>query len=270
MKKNGLEKLRKVRKLMRLKPQAVYWNVRKTILDMIKNEDLLQEFLSDQEKMVSSLKGTRFQSILSFPCLNDKDTSPQFDRHYFYHPAWAMRVLKEVTPEKHIDISSIISFVGDLSAFIPVECYEFHAPMIDLDGVNFGSVDLTNLPFETNSIESLSCMHVVEHIGLGRYGDNVDSEGDLKAASELQRVCRLGGHLLFVAPVAECSRLEFNAHRVYTVEMVLEMFPKMRLEEFALIPDKPEQGGLVRYANFSQVKDQRYACGCFHFIKDAG
>ncbi len=31
-------------------------------------------------------------------------------------------------------------------------------------------------------------MHVVEHVGLGRYGDPLDPDGDLKAIAELKRV----------------------------------------------------------------------------------
>jgi hypothetical protein len=36
-------------------------------------------------------------------------------------------------------------------------------------------------------------MHVVEHIGLGRYGDPIDPDGDLKAISELKRVVQKRG-----------------------------------------------------------------------------
>jgi hypothetical protein len=36
-------------------------------------------------------------------------------------------------------------------------------------------------------------MHVVEHIGLGRYGEPMDEQGDLKAIEELKRVLAPGG-----------------------------------------------------------------------------
>ncbi|NDC42314.1 MAG: DUF268 domain-containing protein, partial [Chitinophagia bacterium] len=56
------------------------------------------------------------------------------------------------------------------------------------------------LPFESDSIPSLSCMHTIEHVGLGRYGDQLDPQGDLKAIAELKRVVQPGGDLLFVTP----------------------------------------------------------------------
>jgi len=44
-------------------------------------------------------------------------------------------------------------------------------------------------------------MNVVEHVGLGRYGEPLDPEGDIKAMRELRRVLAPGGSLLFVVPV---------------------------------------------------------------------
>ena len=46
-------------------------------------------------------------------------------------------------------------------------------------------------------------MHVIEHIGLGRYGDEMDPDGDLKAIDELKRVLSRKGDLLFVVPVGK-------------------------------------------------------------------
>ena len=123
-----------------------------------------------------AVKNNRFSEIKSWPILNEKNLPPLFDRHYFYHPSWAARVLAEIKPEKHVDISSILRFVGDLSAFIPVDYYEYNVPEIKLSGLTLNKVDLLKLPFKDESIRSLSCMHVVEHVGLGRYGDEIDVE----------------------------------------------------------------------------------------------
>ena len=66
----------------------------------------------------------RFPSVIKYPILNEQYMSPNID-HYFYHPAWASRVLLEIKPEKHIDISSTINFVSHIYAFIPTEYYEY-------------------------------------------------------------------------------------------------------------------------------------------------
>jgi SAM-dependent methyltransferase len=118
-----------------------------------------------------------------------------------------------MAPAKHIDISGTLPFFFILSAFMPVEFYDFRTAPLHLSQLKCGSTDLTALHFSTGSVQSLSCMHTVEHVGLGRYGDPIDPDGDLKAIRELKRVLAPGGNLLFVVPVGKPS-VVFNAHRI--------------------------------------------------------
>jgi SAM-dependent methyltransferase len=136
-----------------------------------------------------------------------------------------------------------------------------------LDGLTSGRGDLHALPFADASVLSLSCMHTVEHVGLGRYGDPIDATGDLKAMKELARVLAPGGTLLFVVPVG-IPRIEFNAHRVYGYEQVLEGFSGLHLKEFSLIPDSWKKHGLIRNADPAMVASQYHGCGCFWFTKE--
>ena len=80
-----------------------------------------------------------------------------------------------------------------------------------------GQTDICALPFADGSIQSLSCMHVVEHVGLGRYGDPLDPMEIEWQCSELQRVLAPGGDLLFVVPVGK-PRIMYNAHRIYSYD----------------------------------------------------
>jgi len=154
--------------------------------------------------------------------LKDKETSLTFNRHYVYHLAWAARIMKRTLPDKHIDISSSIYFSTMVSAFIPTYFYEFRPMNLNLDGLYNREGNLTALPFRDDSIMSLSSMHVIEHIGLGRYGDPIDSDGDLKAVSELKRVMKIGGNLLIVVPVGK-PKVVFNAHRIYSYKNIVGM-----------------------------------------------
>ena len=210
---------------------------------------------------------TRFSSIQHFPILGeDVAKSLDFDRHYLYHQAWAARILAKLCPKKHIDISSKFEFGTIISAFIPFEYYEFRKPNIILDDYSSNDMDIVNLPFQSDSVESISCMHVIEHIGLGRYGDTLDYNGDIKAINELIRVTAKDGNILFVVPVGGTSTICFNAHRIYTYRQIIELFPNCILQEFALIENNGNNG-LIRNATEQDVNKETYGCGCFWFKK---
>lgn len=199
--------------------------------------------------------------------LRDATATTGFDRHYVFHTAWASRVIAETRPTQHVDIASSLYFVSSVSAFVPTRFIDFRPADLGLSGLVSEAGTLMQLPFANNSVESLSCMHVVEHVGLGRYGDPLDYDGDIKSARELARVVAPGGTLLFVVPISGQARIQFNAHRIYTYEQVLGLFPSLDLMEFSLIPDDGIKEGLIRHADPRLAADQRYGCGCFHFMK---
>lgn len=223
------------------------------------------EQLKKQEQ--STLKRFALDESMQSPYLDEATATTGFDRHYVYHPAWAARIIKQINPAKHIDISSTLHFCSILSAFIPVDFYDYRPANLVLNDLNSLAGDLLNLPFESNSIESISCMHTVEHVGLGRYGDPMDYDGDLKAISELKRVLAPNGTLLFVVPLGATDNIYFNAHRVYSKEHVLTLFKELELQEFTLIPEDEKDGGLVVNPNAGLLKKQTYGCGCFWFKK---
>ncbi len=207
------------------------------------------------------------KGVKLFP--NDATTQTNFDRHYIYHPAWAMRIISAAKPAVHVDISSTLHFCSMLSAVIPVKFYDYRPAALMLSDLTCDAADLTALSFEDDSISSLSCMHTVEHIGLGRYGDPLDYDGDLKAMKELARVLAVGGNLLFVVPVGNASVIHFNGHRVYQPDAIKAIFKAegLTLKEFVLIPEDAHDGGLVQHPDALLLAKQTYACGCFWYTK---
>jgi hypothetical protein len=202
-----------------------------------------------------------------WPILNEDTDQTAFDRHYTYHPAWACRVLRRTNPPVHYDFSSTLNFIAMASAWVPITFCDYRPAQLQLDGVCTRREDLTHLSFPDSSLDSVSCMHVLEHVGLGRYGDVLDYDGDLKAVAELIRVVRRGGNLLIVLPLGRTARIQFNAHRIYTWEGVLAMFhDQFDLVESALIPQQSNLG-LVYAPDQTLLNEQNYACGCFWFRK---
>ncbi|WP_136514979.1 DUF268 domain-containing protein [Geomonas edaphica] len=201
------------------------------------------------------------------PMLEDRTASLEFDGHYVYHIAWAAEVLGKQRPAHHVDIGSYHYFSLVLSGFVPTTFLDYRPMELKgLENYRSGAADLKRLDIPSNSVASLSCMHTIEHIGLGRYGDELDYDGDLKAASELKRVLAHGGDLLIAVPVGR-PRIKFNAHRIYSTRHVLEMFSGLELRDFSLIPDDFLGKGLIRQCSPAMADRQEYACGCFWFRK---
>ncbi|MDB5570125.1 MAG: putative SAM-dependent methyltransferase [Hyphomicrobiales bacterium] len=198
--------------------------------------------------------------------VEDATATTGFDSQYVYHCGWAARELARMKPERHVDISSALWFVSTASAICPIDHYDYRPPALDMPNVTVGASDLLNLPFADASVPSLSCMHVIEHVGLGRYGDALDPLGDRKAMAQLQRVLAPGGALLFVTPVGK-PRVVFNAHRIYAYEEITAAFPELEVESFALITDGRHGAKLVFNADPAQVAEQKYGCGCWVFRK---
>lgn len=201
-----------------------------------------------------------------YPIMNEATEGHSFDRHYVYHTAWAARKLKEISPSFHIDISSSLYFNAITSAFIPIKFYDFRPANIRLNNFSSEKANITHLQFPDNSVESISCMHVVEHIGLGRYGDDLNPDGDLSAMFELSRVVASGGSILFVVPIGK-PLLQFNAQRVYSFRQIMNQFIGFSLVEFSLIPDSKKVGIIIN-ALEEQANEQDFGCGCFWFKKN--
>lgn len=228
-------------------------------------------FIRDYFKYKSILKKEKdnrfeFNFIDLLPCVNDKTSNTQFDRHYIWHTAWAIRKLKEINPSVHYDFSSSLYFVSMTSAFFNIKFYDYRPANLYLSNLSSQHADLSKLEFENETIDSLSCMHVVEHVGLGRYGDTLDINGDLKAISEISRVVKRNGNLLFVIPIGK-PKIMFNAHRVYSYSQTISYFKDFNLIEFSLIPDYDKGDSIIYNASETEADKQYYGCGMFHFRK---
>jgi len=217
-------------------------------------------------KEISRLDG-RFEPKQTdwFPFLNDNTPETGFDPHYVLHTSWAARVLAKTKPRVHVSFGDSLYFVGIASGFMSMTFCDIRKSGLPFRDIEEDRADLTSLPPSwTGTLQSISCMHVLEHIGLGRYGDTLDASGDRKAAAELTRVLAPGGQLLMVVPMEDPPRVCFNAHRLYSYSQVMGLFPDISLLEFTLITN---EGQFFENADPGLLQGRKYACGCFRFTK---
>lgn len=221
------------------------------------------KFFVDYIRFNRISKNLRFKDV--YPCLYDNTKYTSFDRHYIFHLSWAARILAITKPKEHIDISSSLYFCSIVSAFIPIKFFDYRPANLNLSNLVSDHANLFKLHFPDEYASSLSCMHTIEHIGLGRYGDPIDPEGDLKAINELKRILSKGGNLLFVVPIGK-PRIMFNAHRIYSYDQIIDFFSDFQLMDFSLVPDDKKLG-FIQNSNKTMADEQQYGCGCFWFKK---
>lgn len=201
----------------------------------------------------------------TFPQLEDDTGATAVESHYFYQSVWLSNRLGVIRPDLHVDIGSDHRMVGMLTGISKVIFAEIRPLEARIKRLVQVTASIVDLPFRSDSIRSLSCLHVAEHVGLGRYGDRMDPLGSQRSAHEVSRVLAPGGDLFFSLPVGR-ARVEFNAHRIHTPLQVIAMFPELELREFCVEDDR---GRYVESAEPRSYAHASYACGMFWFRKTA-
>lgn len=223
----------------------------------------LPRFIRDYYAFKSQAPSAPARFIDTFPCLGDRTSHTPFDPHYFFQGAWLARRLAVTRPVRHIDVGSSVVMLSTLSAEVDTLFIDYRPLDAHLEGLTPIAGSILALPLRTGSTASLSCLHVIEHIGLGRYGDAIDSKGSAKAARELQRVLMPGGMLFLSTPVGR-ARVCFNAHRVFAPASIPAMLPELELVEFSFVDDA---GRFLQNQPLASAKDNEYGCGMYLFRK---
>jgi hypothetical protein len=199
----------------------------------------------------------------SYPCLTDWRRRTPFDRHYVYQGMWAASKLAAAECKIHVDIGSSVLWVSAVASIAPTVFLDYRPVRIISDRMLSVGGDILSLPFRDGTIRSLSCLHVMEHIGLGRYGEPLDPRGSRKAAGELMRVLAPEGRLLLSVPIGR-ERVQFNAHRVFSVETVLSIFQQLELRDLAIVDDA---GYFLSAVEPRSAPTCEYGCGLFEFVR---
>ncbi len=204
-----------------------------------------------------------------FPILTDKvEEAGTIGGHYFHQDLWAARKIWQRKPEQHIDIGSRIDgFITHVLVFMPVTVVDIRPIRSTVSGLTFLQDDATELAqFPSNSVQSLSSLHVAEHFGLGRYSDPIDPNACFKFMRALERVLAPNGRLYFSVPVGR-ERVEFNANRVFAPQTILDSFPSLKLLSLSAVGD---DGNFYENADLAAAAKYELGCGLFEFTKVAG
>jgi SAM-dependent methyltransferase len=165
---------------------------------------------------------------------------------YFHQDIWAARKIFERNPARHIDVGSRIDgFVAHVACFREIEVYDIRPIWHKVKNIRFVQRDLMKSA-EREVCDSLSCLHVIEHFGLGRYGDEIDPWGYKLGFKHVSDLLKPGGVFYFSVPMGP-QRVEFNAHRVFELRYLLNMIGEhgFDIAEFSFVND---DGSLIENA----------------------
>lgn len=199
-----------------------------------------------------------------WPQLGDCVSRTPFDPHYLYQGAWVARKLAASKPPQHWDIGSDSRLMAAISAFIPIVFSDIRLLDVSLSSLKTQRVDACNLDWPIGTCQSLSCLHVIEHIGLGRYGDPIDPLGPARACAEFVRVLAPTGRLYLTTPVGR-PRIQFNAHRVFDPIQVLQLLSPLSLHSFSFVDD---EGKFHANADIQEAAQLSYGCGMYEFCRN--
>lgn len=215
---------------------------------------LIYKKLSSKDKLLT---------INLFPILHEKTPTTPFDAHYFFQEIWAVEHIIKNKPTKHVDIGSTYSISGLLSKFVPTEFVDIRPIETNLSNLTVVNGNVLNLPYKNNSLSSISSLHVIEHIGLGRYGDDIDPHGTKKACKEIMRVLKKKGYFYVSVPIGY-FRICFNAHRVHPPSLIIEYCKGLTLKSFSVVTD---DGTFIESVDYKKYETLHYGCGMFLFQK---
>lgn len=207
-----------------------------------------------------------------YPALEDRfDTAGSTPLHYFFLDLHVAGLINRNNPVHHVDIGSRLDgFVAHVAAFRKIEVFDFRPLTVPIPNVTFTRADLTQQDFPfADYCDSVSCLHAIEHFGLGRYGDPVDSEGHIKGLNNIYKLLKPGGTFYFATPVGP-QRIEFDAHRVFSLAYLLSLFEKSyELVSFSWIDDQNKYfpSHKLTGQDIENNLNCRYGCGIFELRK---
>lgn len=217
--------------------------------------------------------GDKFPIFLNYPCLHDrKDNSGVAKGHYFYQDMVVAQSIYKANPKRHLDVASRVDgFVAHVATFRPIDVLDIRPLSTAIDNINFIQEDLTNISSseKIETSDSVSCLHALEHFGLGRYNDPISATGYEEGFKNISQLVQVGGTLYLSVPTGR-ERIEFNAHRVFSTDTILNLTKReFELKEFSYVDDNGDlhQGQELTEDKKAELNNMHYGCGIYTLTK---
>jgi hypothetical protein len=189
------------------------------------------------------------------------------DKHYFLQDLYVAQQIFKKRPTNHLDIGSRIDgFVTHLATFRKVNVLDLRPIKIEHENIRFINKDL--LKFETKEIfDSISCLHTIEHVGLGRYGDEINPNSYKQFYKKIIEILYQKGRLYISCPISKKNKVYFNSQRTFDPKHILQLDKSLKLIEFSLINNHYKMFNNIDINKSYNYMDNN-SCGIYIFEKN--
>ncbi len=206
-----------------------------------------------------------------YPCLTDKfETSGTSSGHYFHQDLFVAQQVFRKSPLKHVDIGSRVDgFIAHVAAYRNIEVFDIRTNDTKIENIEYKQLNLAQETTYVEYTDSLSCLHALEHFGLGRYGDPIDVNGHGKGLNNFHKMLKTSGTFYLSVPIGPL-RIEYNAHRVFSIRYIFDMIQdKFKLISFSYVNDA---GYFYKNVKLTEKEIQtnvncKFGCGIFILSK---
>ena len=241
---------------------------------LFKNVSGLRYYIKTLLKLLEQRRSfTRSDHVLFCPILGDRfSEAGNINGHYFIQDLYIAQRIYSANPLQHLDIGSRIDgFVAHIATFREIHIVDIRPQSNEIKNVIYRQLDIMNV--ENSNLEhydSVSCLHALEHFGLGRYNDPIDYLGYEKAIVNISKILTPKGKFYLSVPIGK-PRIEFNAHRVFSVKSLISILNKyFRLERFSYIDDKSTfyENVFLTSQDINSKFEFNFGCGIFEMTKE--
>ena len=212
-----------------------------------------------------------------FPYLQDRnEESGAINSEYFWQDLIVAKWIFELNPKKHVDIGSRVDgFVAHVASYREIEVIDVRPIKSTIPNVIFKQGNMMDENFLDNNnglcleyCDSLSCLHTIEHFGLGRYGDPIDPLGYRKGIINMLSLIKKGGIFYLSTPIG-IERVEFNANWIFSPINIINL---VKSNGFILKKFNIYNNGIIKEININdlsldELSKENYNLGIFIFEK---
>jgi ubiquinone/menaquinone biosynthesis C-methylase UbiE len=156
-------------------------------------------------------------NIELWPYLNDRKSSAgSFMHEYFIQDVFAAQLVHRLNPQKIVDVGSRIDgYIAHLITSREVELIDIRPMDSVIKNLKFLQMNFSDYEsVKENYTDFVSCLHSIEHFGLGRYGDPIVKDAVPSALKSFSRITKPNGAFLLSTTFGK-ERVKFNAQWIF-------------------------------------------------------